>query len=647
MCGIVAALSLDQPLDPETIRKATTLLTHRGPDHSAIWLSPSRRVGLGYRRLSIIDIAGGNQPLSDEFGERYLVANCEFYGFEAQRRKLSSAGHMLTTQGDAEIAIHLYEDWGIDCLARLIGEFAFILWDEGQQRLFAARDRLGVRPLYYTRCGGVLYLASEIKSLLALGAPAAWDVEAYYSACHLAGIAGLPERTFFRGIYQLPPGHFLTVHKDQLCVRQYWDIEFPLVAELDGTPVAPELWVERTRSLVEDAVRTRLRADVPVAFYLSGGLDSSCVSGIAAHRYQQPVEAFSIRFLESGRTEIETAQRTTDWLGGDLHVVEVGPQDIVAHIREAVYHAESPFFNNQGVAKLLLSRIARDAGYKVVLTGDGADEIFAGYPAFMMDMILHHNRPTLPTLNSLTEQGLLHPDAVFEEPHHQSPFAVEQSLGCIPSWMWSFWLTAQPLRGLFCKEFQAAFAGHNVYVALLESLLANQKLRGCEALSISQYLWIKTMLPQYILAYEGDRMDMAHSIESRPPFLDHRLVECAAEIPAAYKIRHGREKYLLREVARPFVTQEVYHRRKAPFAAPPTTTSLDGEVYQLVQDTLRSDGFLQGNPFFDRSRLRAFLDSIPTLSEADRSAVDVPCNLLLTTALLQEVFGLSNAAPLS
>ena len=302
MCGIVAMYSARGPIPADVLERATLRLAHRGPDGQRTWLADDRRVGMGHARLSIIDLATGDQPIASEDESLRIVVNGEFYDFEREQRDLEGRGHRLRTRSDSEIALHLYEDYGTACLRHLRGEFAFVLWDGPNDTLFAARDRFGIKPLYYTTYRGTLYLASEIKSLLAAGVPARWDRATFFQANHFLGIPTPQDRTLFEGIYQVPPGHYLLASGRQVRLIRYWDFEYP--AAVDARQVAPDVeYAERFRHALDEAVRLRLRADVPVGCYLSGGLDSCAVLGLAATHRTEPIRAFTLTFERAAYDE--------------------------------------------------------------------------------------------------------------------------------------------------------------------------------------------------------------------------------------------------------------------------------------------------------------------------------------------------------
>ncbi|HZD04909.1 MAG TPA: asparagine synthase (glutamine-hydrolyzing), partial [Longimicrobiales bacterium] len=385
MCGVAAILSSDGPLAPECLDRAVARLHHRGPDARGRWTTPDGRVGLGHARLSIIDLESGDQPMANEDGSLHAVVNGEFYDFERIRGELASQGHRFRTRSDSEILLHLYEETGAHCLHRLRGEFAFVLWDGRNRTLFAGRDRFGVKPLFFAEHHGTLYLASEAKALFAAGVPAAWDPETVY----LGGFLRPTHHTLYRGVRSLPPGHYLVArpgggHR----IHPYWDVTYPTGPAGDGR--GEREYVDGFREVLEEAVETRLRADVSVGCYLSGGLDSCAVLGLAALHHAGPVRAFTLQFDHPRYDESGIAREMAARAGADFVPIPVRQRDLADHFADAVVASETWSINAHGVAKYLLSRAVRDAGYKVVLTGEGSDEILGGYPHFRQDMLTHH-----------------------------------------------------------------------------------------------------------------------------------------------------------------------------------------------------------------------------------------------------------------
>jgi asparagine synthase (glutamine-hydrolysing) len=646
MCGIAAFFSSNKRISAEKLKRATNMLHHRGPDSQGTWLSANQRVGLGHARLSIIDLTTGDQPMANENGRIHIVVNGEFYDFERQRRELEQRGHVFRTHSDSEVALHLYEEFGAHCVEQLRGEFAFVLWDEANQTLLAARDRFGIKPLYYAVHDGTLYLASEIKALFAAGVPARWDYEYFYQ--HATGPA-MPDRTLFEGVYQVPPGFYLTATKNGMRLLRYWEFYYPTAAELAADKRDERACVEEFAAVFEEAVRLRMRADVPVGCYLSGGLDSCAVLGFASRLSSSPIEAFTLTFDQAAYDEGDIAREMAARAGANFHPIPIKQVDIANHFADAIWHSETLFSNGHGVSKYLLSRAVRDAGYKVVYTGEGSDEIFGGYVHFRTDMLQHNTQGQDPAeVQRLLQQleranevsrGLLIP--VGDSGNLES---VERLLGFVPTCLKVFAASGQKRRDLFAQDFKMQFAERDSARLFLDGFDLPAVLAGRDPLNKSLFVWAKSFLPGYILNLLGDRMEMAHSIEGRVPFLDHHVVECVCRAPVSLKIRGVTEKYLLRQAARPVITDTVYRRQKHPFLSPPVTMAPMERFHEMLQDTLRGTA-LKSLPFYDQKKVIALLDQLPTMSDADLVGWDPVLMTILSACVIQERFGVgSNAA---
>jgi asparagine synthase (glutamine-hydrolysing) len=636
MCGIVAFFSQRDPISDEALHRATQSLHHRGPDGRGHWVSPDRRVALGHTRLSIIDLTGGEQPIASDDGQTSIVVNGEFYGYESIQRELEEAGHRLRTRSDSEIALHLYEDLGVQCLHQLRGEFAFVIWDQKNRVMFAARDRFGIKPIFYAQHEGTLYFASEVKALFAAGVPARWDAESVY---HSVALGGPQVRTLFDGVFQIPPGHYLIASEKHVQISQYWDFHYPC-ADHAAPRRSDADWAAEFRSVLEEAVRIRLRADVPVGCYLSGGLDSCSVLGLAARYHPEPIRAFTLCFDRAEYDEGEIAREMAAKVGAEFCPIPLRQSDLADHFADAITQAETLCMNAHGLAKYLLSRAVRDAGYKVVLTGEGSDEILGGYAFFRRDMLLYNREGQDPAvvaglLDELTRlnpvsRGLLLPDGEAGQLE-----TVKRLLGFVPSWIETFSARSEKMRALLAGDFIEKFGERESFRAFLSDIDVRGQLRGREPLNQSLYLWAKAGLPSYILTMLGDRMEMAHSIEGRVPFLDHHVVEVIRSQPVSQKIRGMTEKFVLREAARDVISDTVYRRQKHPFLSPPATLNPQDRLSSLVQDTLRGPT-LAAIPFFDQKKVVSLLDRLQTMDEGSRVANDQVLMLLTSACVLHD-----------
>lgn len=641
MCGIVALFSKQETIWESSLRRGMDSLKHRGPDGQKFWISPDGRVGLGHTRLSIIDLNSGDQPIANQDETLHIVVNGEFYDFERIQRQLKQWGYQLRTNSDSEIALHLYDEFGTQCLHHLRGEFAFVIWDERHKLLFAARDRFGIKPLYYTTIRNTLYLASEVKALFAAGVPAAWDYESFWQVN--CGVLA-PNRTLFANIYQVPPGYFLLASDFDLQLHQYWDFDYPIASDLPSRYTLQD-YIEQLHYTLDEAIRLRLRADVPVGCYLSGGLDSSAVLGMATTHTCAPIKAFTLAFDHEAYNEEDVARETAARTKAHLQVIPIRQSDLAAHFWDAIWHCEMLCINASTTAKYLLSRAAREAGYKVVLTGEGSDEIFGGYVYFRQDMLLHNQQgQDEETIQRLMAQlkrsnqvsaGMLYAD----DSSTPALKSIERLLGFIPTWMQALAAGHLATMRLYSPELLAQFAHQDAYRIFFNHIDVQGQLKAREPVHQSLYLWSKTFLPNYLLRMLGDGVEMAHSIEGRLPFLDHKVVELVQNMPIAFKIRGLTEKYILREATKPFLTDAVYQRQKHPFMAPPSTLKPNEALHQLLQDTLRSSK-MACVPFYNQAAIIQLLDQLANMNTSQLTSIESVLMKILSACVLQDRFKL-------
>ena len=631
MCGIAAILSQNGRVDPAAVRRATRALRHRGPDAERTWVSPSGRVGLGHTLLAIND-PEGVQPIASEDGRLRIVVNGQFYDYRRIRTELEARGHRFRTRSDSEIALHLYEEMGAACLGHLRGQFAFVIWDEETGRLFAARDRFGLKPLFYVEQGGVLYFASEAKALFAAGVKRAWDERGVY---HWLLACPDERRSLFGGIRQVPPGHVLRAGNEGVRLERYWDL--PPAGTASTVPSFPDA-VERTRELTEEAIRLRMVAGVPVGCLISGGLDSSSVLGVAATCTDGPVAAFTVGFERREFDETAGARAMAAAAGADHTVVTLGDGDLADHFADAVWHAETLQYNTHGVARYLLARGVRDAGYRSVMAGEGADEAFFGYE-FLRAAVGASRSGLGPRKLLRILSGLL-----------RSPRRHHPTLAAVSPWLARIALLLPAAPSLFTRlsgglgliqsvcsrDFLHGFDGYDPYRTYYRRCKDAAALSRREPARRLLYLWLHSIFANYHMA--ADRLDMAHGVEVRLPFLDHELFEYCNSLPLPLLTDHAREKHLLREAMRPHIPDSVYGAVKRPFMAP-SAVGVDGPLHDFLQDTLRGEG-LKAVPFVDAGAVGGVLDGLPRLAEEDRGSVDSLLLMLASLAVLQERWGL-------
>ncbi len=567
MCGIVGTLNLhrDAPVDEAMLRRMLGQIRHRGPDQFGLLLDPP--VGLGNARLSIIDLATGQQPIGSADGRLWIVYNGEMFNYLEVRPTLEARGYRFATQSDTEVVLHLYEEYGADCLQYVNGQFALAIWDRQERTLFLARDRVGIRPLYYTLRDGVLLFASEIKALLVdPRVPAALDPVALGQI--FTFWSPLASRTAFRDVYSLPPGHTLHVRAGETlpAPKRYWALEFPV----EPPPCRPlEDDAAELRALLVDATRVRLRADVPVAAYLSGGLDSSTTSALIRNYTGSHLETFAITFSDPAFDESRFQQRAAAFIGAAHHAVHCTHEDIGRALPETIWHCETPLLRTAPVPLLLLSRRVQQSGFKVVMTGEGADEFLGGYNIFKEALVRRFwARQPESTWRPLLLQRLY-------------PYVGE--LGQAGDYLRAFfgrgllevdapdyshavrWHNTARTQRFFSAELQAALGDCPSPIA---QIALPPDFARWPLLARAQYLEATIFLGEYLLTSQGDRVMAAHGVEGRMPFLDYRLIEFANRLPPQRKIVGLREKVLLKHVARDLLPPEIWQRAKRPYRAP-------------------------------------------------------------------------------
>ena len=450
-------------------------------------------------------------------------------------------------------------------------------------------------------------------------------------------------RTIFDGIYAIPPGHMLTITKGESKITRYWDFDYPPADSEANVPTFSEA-VQLLREKLVESVRLRLRSDVPVGVYLSGGIDSGAILGLASKLSKQPLRAFTLAFNHAEYTEENIAREMAELAGAEFCPIKMISTDLAHHLEAAVIQGETLITNTHAVAKFLLSRVVHEAGYKVVLTGEGADEVFGGYAFFKKDMILHNTKGQDQKMIQLMLAELQRTNTVsrglmLAEQQTKVSQPLVEALGFIPAFLEAFFAIGAMIADVVNWDYFGNSKTQDHVHEMLRELDFEGQVRGREPVHQSMYLFSKTFFPNYVLTLLGDRMEMAHSVEGRVPFLDHELVELAVKMPVAYKIKGLTEKYVLREAARDVLTDSLYKRQKHPFQAPPSTLNVDDPLYTFVQDTLRSG--IDSLPFYNKSHLLAILDKIPHMTQAQKTGVDAALMVVVSSVILNRHFNLS------
>ena len=560
MCGICGAFPYNsgRPIGEQTLVDMLSSIRHRGPDDEGTYLT--QNVALGSRRLSIIDLARGNQPIFNEDGSVVVVFNGEIYNYQELRLRLNARGHTFRTASDTEVIVHLYEEKGDECVRDLRGMFAFAVWDARKRRVLLARDRLGIKPLYYSDRGGLLVFGSEIKALLRH--PAIEARANLEGLGHFLSLKYVPApQTMFDGIEALPPGHLLTCDSRGATVRSYWRLSF---AGGGDAPRTEESYAEELSTLLRESVKMHLVSDVPFGAFLSGGVDSSTIVALMSESLQAPVKTFSVGFDGDGAvvSELPYARVVAERFSTDHHEIIVRGGDLVAHAERVVWHLDQPIADPATLANYMVALLA-ERHVKMVLTGEGGDELFGGYARHAGDKF----SPVFTRVPGPVKAATL--AAVARLPSLQRPKLALYAL-CQPD------ETSRLVNWfpLFNPDTKAALLTDDIKAILRRGSSPEQVFAACLArtdatdplsrmLSLDTLLW----LPDDLLA-RGDKTSMAASVEARVPLLDHTVVEFAAALPSHLKVRRLARKYLLRKVASRWLPREITHRRKQGFPVP-------------------------------------------------------------------------------
>lgn len=636
MCGIAGAVIIDRNSRARLPDLACMIgtLRHRGGDGLNYYRAPL--CGLAHARLSIIDLETGGQPMANEDETVWAILNGEIFNYIEFRAELQALGHRFRTRSDTEVIVHAYEEYGERFVERLSGQFAIALWDVRRERLLLARDRVGIRPLFYVRSEGLLLFGSEVKALLAVAPEkAALDAQGLAQVFTFWGTVG--SRTVFKDVQSLVPGHLLIVEKGSERLERFWDWTFP--AAPGRADLSLEAAAEQLRALLEGAVREQLRADVPVGAYLSGGLDSSGITALA-RRVAGRLQTFSITFDDSEYDESGFQRQMADHLGVTHSAMHCSYRDIGKIFPDLIWHTESPVLRTAPAPLMLLSRHVHEAGFKVVLTGDGADEVFGGYDLFKEGKIRRfwarfpesHWRSLLfaklyPYLGHSPVANRHFARRFFGKRLDEvgNPFYGHLTR----------WSTTRGISRLLSPEWHA-----QLQAAQPEEVLAAQLPAGFSTwsdLGRDQYIEVKTLLEGYLLSSQGDRVTLAHSVEGRVPYLDHRVIEFANSLSPRYKLRGLREKVILKKALADVLPESIVRRVKQPYRTPDSRCFFqDGRPLDYVKELL-STANLRRTGYFHPEMVERLVEKCKTgraLGAGDNMAfVGV-----LSTQLLHEHF---------
>lgn len=638
MCGICGVINFSGNVDRKIAEEMLLQILHRGPDELGVYAD--RFAALAHARLSILDLSGGRQPIHNEDRTIWITYNGEIFNFLELRNELIAKGHRFYTHTDTEVLVHLYEDKGPGLFEKLNGQFSFVIWDSRKRRILAGRDRFGIRPFYYTRSGKDLLFASEIKAFLA--------DERVNLSVDPRGLdqiftmwSGVPPRTIFENINELQPAHYLLADAAGITIRRYWDVSFTPAAERGNGDKPEKFYSDRLRELLLDAIRLRLRADVPVAAYLSGGIDSSIITALVMRHFDADLKTFSVSFTDKDYDESVYQRRMADFLDTEHREVKCTSADIGTVMSDVVWAAEKPLIRTAPAPMYRLSGLVRNSGIKVVLSGEGSDEILGGYDLFR-EMKIRRFWAKNPTsawrsnlLGSLTRyinNGVRHAP-LYLKAYYQSHLSDTDCpyYSHLPRWD-----TTAATKGFFSAALKEVLSGYDSRFDYLSTLPAAFSTWG--NLSQAQYIEITTLLAGNLLSSQGDRMAMAHSVEGRYPFLDYRLVEFAAVLPERFRMNGLKEKYLLKKISAEYLPAEIIARPKQAYRSPDSSSFFCGADQSYI-DALLSDDNLNRCGYFDAVMVRAL---VAKCRNSDKSMVSAKHNIaitgIVTTLMLDDMF---------
>ncbi len=619
MCGIAGFVPRNIiPNSERTLNAMLTRIKHRGPDECGTYLSDE--FCMGNVRLSIVDLASGQQPLSTQDGRYWIAYNGEVFNYLELKKDLETKGHIFRTNCDTEVIVHMYQEYGSECLQYLNGQFAFAIWDQIKSELFLARDRMGIRPLFYTYQKENFVFGSEIKSIFEFP-----DVKRELNYLGLQQVftfwTTLSPQTIFDDVYELPPGHYAIFNRDKtLTIHRYWDIKY----EKNNSLTIEKAKSEFT-SLFEDSLKLRMRADVPVAAYLSGGLDSTSTTAFIKKMFPETLNTFSIGFEENDFDETIFQKEVADHLDTRHHSVIFKNKDVVDLFHDVIWHTEIPVLRSSPFPMYKLSKLVRDNDIKVVITGEGADEMLGGYNIFkeaiirhfwskypdskIRPMLLKKLYPYLPQLQD-TSNSMLKLFFGYKLQETNSPIYSHLLR----------WNNTNRITNHFSQHVRKTLNGNDI-VSNYEEFV-EKKIKNYSPLSKAQYIESTVFMSGYLLSSQGDRMAMGNSVEGRYPFLDHRIIEFCASLPDDFKLNGLNEKYLLKEVVKNIIPQSVLKRPKQAYRAP-IAQALLNDKNGFVDDTLASSSINSLGVFNEKSisGLITKMRKTPNISEIDNMAL--------------------------
>jgi asparagine synthase (glutamine-hydrolysing) len=637
MCGIAGIYSRQKKtkIEKSIMQKMIAVQYHRGPDESGFLFD--KNFAMAMARLSIIDLQSGGQPIHNEDKSVWVVFNGEIFNYIELREILQKQGHRFYTSSDTEVIVHLYEKYGLDFVRHLNGQFAIAIWDTKQRKLILARDRVGIRPLFYTRQGSDLYFASEMKSFFATG-----EIQPELNTEGLADIftfwVNLSPQSSFKNIFELPAGHLMEVSEKNIKIQQYWHPEFP--AKKFFMQSSHEQLIEETQALIHDAVKLRLRSDVPVAAYLSGGLDSSIISSLVKKYHNNELITFSVAFKDVEYDERKYQEQMAKHIGTRHHVIEVDDKDIAKKFIDTIWYAEKPMMRTAPAPLLALSSLVRSNNIKVVLTGEGADEMFGGYNIFKENLVRRFwAREPQSAVRPLLLARLY-------------PYILKNQQAVNPFWQAFFkrhlmetdnpyyshllrWENTAKIKSIFASHIRSQFDLQKQQLKL--ETYMSKKLGGWHPLNQAQYLEIVLFMSGYLLSSQGDRMMMGNSVEGRFPFLDHRVIEYAAKLSPEIKINGLNEKFILKESFKHLLPADIAKRPKQPYRAPIASVFLADDTPDLIKEML-DENTIKNYGYFENKAISGLVKKLKRSSANTSARDDMALVAAVSTQLLHYHF---------
>ena len=634
MCGIAGYFDKSNKASETVLNRMLTRINHRGPDECGIYTKDN--FGFGSVRLSIIDLTGGHQPMPNENLTLWIVFNGEIFNYVELKKELQNKGHNFRTQSDTEVIIHLYEEYGEDCLSKLNGQFVFSIWDINKKELFLARDRVGIRPLYYHLTTDLFVFGSEIKAI--------FEHDKVKRELSVEGISEtftfwttISPNTVFKGIKECPPGHFMKFKNGQLTIKRYWELHFASKDNyFKGTFKEA---ISKFEELFQDSVRLRLRADVPVAAYLSGGIDSSITTAYIKNIEPEVLQTFSVGFTEKEFDESYYQNIASEYFNTKHVSHTCTTNEVAENFPRVVWHCEMPLLRTSPSPMYSLSKKVRENNIKVVITGEGADELLAGYNIFKENKIRHFwaKDPKSRIRPLLLKKLYPYISALQNANPNALKMFFGYKLGETDSPIYSHlvrWKNSSNITNHFSKNTKEKLSKFDPYRNLMSKL--SIEIDNLDPLAKAQYIEMVVFLSGYLLSSQGDRMGMANSVEGRYPFLDHRIIEFCASLPPDYKLKGLNEKVLLKNMMKGKLPEEILNRPKQAYRAPILSSFLGVDAPEFVMNILSEDFLLEAGIFNPESvsRLLAKMNSGKAYSEIDNMAITA----IISTQLLYKQF---------